>query len=503
MQFIQQRLPDYQLFAPVTPMEATARPGADLLWAFQLHREHRALSKRLTAVETSTSKQKERLTVAEQSVHSDQHERVDALTQRLRKLEDAEVTEQVAGLASELRTTRQQLGQACDKMKVIEKASKEFDSKASDKGRDVQDKLGEFASVVAQTQNAVHSLEGRLEIAVDSAGRFATKAVTASSERYEQQIGALSEEIRSLEQAHGDLRASIESDRRDRVVAPVFSVSTHPKAPEIAETGTTLSMPSHNSDRIEQMRSGKQAICKSPAQEQTAIDVPVQQHSSNIIAPAAQTLGSAEEKKPSVSGKSKRKRGFTKEITQLIHGDGSLTNAPQNLDSQEPGLTTRGNKRLKAGATEGRSLRSALPKPGLPANKIKEEPTATRAKAKAQPAKAAATASHSVAKITTARPAPKSTTTKNKGRKGRTKPKEAPVPRNPLPTSEEIQVFHTPSMSRLPPVAPTLAGSPLRLKLERNTAIQQEQRRQQRRRRIQQDDSMEEFLAKCEAATEI
>jgi hypothetical protein len=38
---------------------------------------------------------------------------------------------------------------------------------------------------------------------------------------------------------------------------------------------------------------------------------------------------------------------------------------------------------------------------------------------------------------------------------------------------------------------------------EKDTTKRQEPRPKQRRRRIEQDDSMEEFLAKCEAATEM
>ena len=203
-------------------MEVRAKPGADLLWAFQLHREHRALAKRLTAVETSTAEQQERITASEQSTHSDQHERVDALTERLRKFEDTDVSEQVAGLAGELRTTRKQLEQGRDKLKAIEKADKEADSKIKDKERAVQVRLGEFASVAAQTQSALHALEGRLGLAADAAGRAVTDGLAAFSERYEEQLGTLSEQLRSLKQVQGDLRALVESDRRDRIVAPAI-----------------------------------------------------------------------------------------------------------------------------------------------------------------------------------------------------------------------------------------------------------------------------------------
>jgi len=479
-------------------MEAAAKPGADLLWAFQLHREHHALAKRLTAVETNAAQQKERVTVVEQNAHSNQHERVDALTQRLRKLEDAEVTEQVAGLASELRTTRQQLEQARDKVKLIDKVSKDADIKARDRDRDVQVRLGEFASVVAQTQNAVHSLEGRLETAFDSAGRTASKAVAASSERYEHHIRALSEQLRGLERAQGDLRALVESDRRDRIIAPNCPVSTGPKVPRISDEDMIPAIPNHNLKRTEQVRSRPQTTSNSSAQEQTPIDAPAPQRSSETILPAEHTLNFATEMKPPAASKNKRKRTFGKELTQLIHGDGSLTNAPAVLDSQEPGVTTRGSKRLKAGAAEGRSLRSGLTQPGAPASKIKKEPAAKRAKVTAHNANSKA------AKTVTEHPTPVVTTNHTQGRKGRAKPKKVPAPRKPLlPTSDEIQVFRTPSAYEQAPLPSGFARAPLPVKLEKTTAAQHEQRLQQRRRRIEQDDSMEEFMAKCEAAAEM
>jgi hypothetical protein len=484
-------------------MEVAAKPGADLLWAFQLHREHRALAKRLTVVETSTAQQQERITASEQNTHSDQRGRVDALTERLRKLEDADVSEQVAGLAGELRITRQQLEQARDKLKAIEKVGKEADGKTKDKERAVQVRLGEFASVVAQTQNALHALEGRLGLAVDAAGRNAADGLAAFSERYEEQLGTLSEQLRSLKRVQGDLRALIENDKRDRNVAPAISSSTGPEAPHITEQNTTLSIPSHTQGITKHTPIQPQATSESPAQEKAATDMPAPQRSSNIIPPLAKTPVSAVQK-PIASSKHKRKRGFEKEISQLIHGDGSLTNAPIVLESQEPGATTRGSKRLKAEAVEGKSLRSGFTQPGHPPNNIKE-PTVTRAKALAQPAVNAVASRKTAAKTAAKRPAPKPATAATQERKGKAKSKKAPALKKPLlSTSSEVQVAHsrTPSASQQLPLPPTLASLSLPSKSEKNTSEQNEQHPQQRRRRIVQDDSMEEFLAKCEAAGE-
>jgi len=487
-------------------MEVAAKPGADLLWAFQLHREHRALAKRLTIVETSTTHQQERITASEQNAHSDQHGRVDALTERLRKLEDADVSEQVAGLAGELRITRQQLEQARDKLKAIEKASKEADGKTKDKERAVQVRLGEFASVVAQTQNALHALEGRLGLAVDAAGRAASDGLVTFSERYEEQLGALSEQLRSLERVQGDLRALVESDKRDRNVAPAISSSTGPEAPHITEQDTTLSIPSHTQGRTKYGQIEPQAIFESPAPERTATDVPAPQRSSNIIPPITKTPGTATQKSTAPS-KHKRKRGFEKEISHLIYGDGSLTNVPIILDSQEPGATTRGSKRLKAEVVEGRSLRSGFTQPGVPTNNTKKEPAVTRVKESAQPAMSVVAGRKTAAKTAAKRSAPKPATTATQERKGKAKSKKAAAPmKQLLSTSSEVQVAHsrTPSASEQLPLAPTLAASPaLPMMSEKNATKKHEQRPQQRRRRIVQDDSMEEFLAKCEAATEM
>lgn len=486
-------------------MEVTAKPGADLLWAFQLHREHRALSKRLTAVEASAAQQQERNTASEQNSHSDQHGRLDALLERLRKLEDADVGEQVAGLAGELRVTCQQLEQARDKVKLIEKASKEADSRNQDKEREVQTRLGELASVVAQTQNAVHALEGRLGLAVDAAGRAAADSVAACRERYEGQLGILSEQLRSLERVQGDLRVVIESNRRDPIAAPVLSASKGREPLHITEQDTTLSTLSHTEGRNKHAQSELQAIFESPAQVTMITDTPAPQRSSNTMPPVAK-MSDVPVQKSTASSKGKRKRGFDKEISQLIHGDGSLTHAPILLESQEPGATTRGSKKLKAEAVEGSSLRSGFTQQVVPTSNIKKEPAVTRAKALVQPAVSMVAGRKNTAKTAAKRSAPQPVTTATQERKGKAKSKKAPVPKKTLPSAfSEVQVTRScaPSASGQPPLSPILvASSVLPNSPGKDATKQQEQRLKQRRRRIEQDDSMEEFLAKCEAATE-
>jgi hypothetical protein len=106
------------------------------------------------------------------------------------------------------------------------------------------------------------------------------------------------------------------------------------------------------------------------------------------------------------------------------------------------------------------------------------------------------------AKNAAKRLAPKPAAIATQERKGKAKSKKAPVPKKTMPsTSSEVQVAYsrTPSASEQPPLTRSLAASEMPVVPEKK---QQEQRPKQRRRRIEQDDSMEEFLAKCEAATE-
>lgn len=483
-------------------MEVTAKPGADLLWAFQLHREHRALSKRLTAVETSAAQQQERIAASEQNIRSEQHGRIDALTERLRKLESADVSEQVAGLASELRTTRQQLEQARDKVKLIEQANKEADIRNQDKEREVQTRLEEFASAVAQTQSNVHVLEDRLGLAVDAAGRAAANCLASSSERYEEQLRTLSEQLHSLERVQGGLRTLIDSDRPGLIVDPV-SASKGPGAPHIiTEQGTTFPIFSPTQDRNKHEYRGQQAMPEPSAQVTMATDMPAPQRSSNVALPIAKKPGVAVQKS-TVSSKGKRKRDFEKEISQLIHGDGFLTNAPIILESQEPGATTRASKKLKAEVADGMSLRSGFTQQAVTTNNIKKEPIATRIKVLAKPAVNVVAGRRTAAKTAAKRSAPQLAATTTQERKDRAKSKKAPVPEKPLSSmSNEIQVAHsrTPSASKQLPHPPNFVAPSLPLMSEEKATKQQEQRPKQRRRRIEQDDSMEEFLAKCEAA---
>jgi hypothetical protein len=299
----------------------------------------------------------------------------------------------------------------------------------------------------------------------------------------------------------GDLRRLIESNRPGLVVDPV-STSKGPKAPHITQQDTILPILSSSQDKTEHEYRKPQAILGSPVQVKMATDMPAPNRSSNIVHLFAEKLDVAVQKS-TVSSKGKRKRGFEKEISQLIHGDGSLTNAPIILESQEPGATTRASKKLKAEVADGMSLRSGFTQQAVTTNNIKKEAIATRIKALAKPAVSVVAGIKTAAKTAAKRSAPQPATTTTQERKGRAKSKKAPVPKKPLSSmSSEIQVAHsrTPSASKQLPRPPNFVAPSLPLMPEEKATKQQEQHPRQRRRRIEQDDSMEEFLAKCEAA---
>jgi uncharacterized coiled-coil protein SlyX len=480
-------------------MEGAVKPGADLLWAFQLHREHRVLSKRLTAIEANTAKQQEQIAASEQQAHHAEKEHINALTERLRKLEDAEISEQVAGLADELRGTRQQLEQVCDKVNLVEKANKETGSKSEERDRGLQDSLGELSKVVAQLQRFAEQSEGRFKHLADHGARATADALNVSNERHDAQITGLREQLSGVDRAHDHLRTAIESVRQEARDAATIAASTSSKAPSHASNEPTLTASRMALRDKEQPQNEPQA--ERHVQEQEAPEPSVPQRKSNTTPPELDNHVSpifrAAPQKP--SGTTKRKRGFEKELTQLIHGDGSLTNAPLILDSQGFGPTTRGSKNPKPGAVEETSLRPAPAKRDTRSQaKVTAEPATRRAKAAAPPKKTPVAAPKPATKTTTARQAPITAVTKTQGRKGPGRSKRTPVPKQhlPLSNSSEVQVAYSqessPSQRRQ-----RTASRPLPCGGENYQ--QQQQPPQSRRRRIDQDDSMEEFLAKCQA----
>ena len=476
---------------PLPLMANVAKPGADLLWAFQLHREHGALSKRLKALENTTNQQQERISADEQSARSAYDQRLDALTRQLQTLQESEVTEQVAGLASELRTTRQQVDQARDKVKSIDSASKDMDGKIQENGRVVQARFGGLESTLAQVQRALLGFEGQLQLAAQHGARIATEGLEETRQRHGDEISELSERLRSLQEAQHELRALVEGVVRDGPKAPAIApalaqTTTVPLDIAAASHTTTLPTSEHRTSAFDQTTTAP----PNPTTAFQATTIP-------NLKPAK-----AKQAKPPV--KAKR---FEKEIASLIYGEGSLTNAPDIMQSQLPLEPSKaGSKKRKAPVDEGPLLRSGFTQRETrsQAKKVKEDPLATRAKAPAKPAKQAAVKAKPVSKKGVTRQAATTTTTTTRVKRelGRNlRRARSPTPERPLPrsSSDEIQVAVSQEVVASPTPTPLLLASRGKGKGKEKVVVKREP--QPQRRRIKQDDSMEEFLAKCRAST--
>lgn len=484
-------------------MEASAKPGAGLLWAFELHRENQVLSKRLKAIETTTAKQQEQITNSEQNADLVQQKSLDSLIERLDKLEHGELNAQVAVLTSQLQSTQCQLEQMQGKVKHFGKANGTAESKSKEKDRDIERRLEDLTSALTRTENVVHGFETRLELATDREVRSTVEILELSIERNEHQLNDLSERVCSLQQTQVQLQVLLkDAGKHDR------SNLTLPVPAQLNATRDTRKAASvlpSNSDPTndERVQDTSTALSASGQEPRTLPSLGIQRQNA-IVTTLTKKPGlsatKADQEKPLSATKSKR--GFSKELTQLLHGDGSLTNATPIPQGQAAGPITRASKRPKIDTGQGapRQTRSKM-------QKTQVEPVAT--KTKAVPPTAAA-AAHTTAKklsltaaATTVHKAAKTGVSKEKGRNQKSTQKKPPSAKQPLllSSSGEIQV------SALPP-APAFeqhaapVRSPLSSKPKKDSNDQHEQRQPQRRRRIQQDDSMEEFLAKCQVAIE-
>jgi hypothetical protein len=483
-------LPERALMANV------AKPGADLLWAFQLHREHGALSKRLKALENTTTQQQERTSADEQSARSAYDQRLDALTRQLQTLQESEVTEQVAGLASELRTTRQQVDQARDKVKSIESASKDMDGKIQENERVVHARFGGLESTLAQVQRALLGFEGRLQLAAQHGARVATEGLEEARQWHGDEISELSERLRGLQEAQHELRALVEGVVRDGPKAPAIApaiaqMTAAPPNTDAASHTTTIPISEHRTTAFDQTTTA-------PSSTITI------SHTTTIPDPKPAKAKQAKPAKPPV--KAKR---FEKEIASLIYGEGSLTNAPDIMQSQLPLETSKaGSKKRKAPVDEGPLLRSVFTQRETrsQAKKVKEDPLATRAKAPAKPAKQAAVKAKPVSKKGVTRQAATTTTTTTRVKRepGRNlRRARSPTPEHPLPRSspDEIQVAISQEVVASPTPTPLPLASRGEGKGKGKEKVVVKREPQPQRRRIKQDDSMEKFLAKCRAST--
>ena len=477
-------------------MATAAKPGADLLWAFQLHRENGALSKRLKALENSTTQQQDRIAASEQERHSAHKERFDALAKQLQSLQESDVTEQVAGLASELRATRQQADQVCDKVKNIETASKEADGINQERERAVHGRFGDMESTVAQVQRTLLGFEGRLQqLAAQHGAHVAVERLEQMRQQHADEISGLKGRLRSLQDAHHELRALVEGVVRDCRRAPVI-------APAIGQASTAALNVAAASHATAMPKS--QCVDTALAQTTTA-PLKTTAASHTTIIPDSRPAKAPQAKQPA------RTKRYKKEIASLKNGEGSLTNAPDIMLSQLPleSTETAGKKR-KAPADEGPLLRSAFPQRETRSQvkKIKEEPLVTRAKAPVvKPSRQTASKVKPTGKTGATHQAANSTTQvkKEPGRNPRRArgPTNTPDISPPQLSSDRVVVADVVDSPTLLPLAARGKGKG---NGEGNgkgkTGVKLEQQPQEpRRRRIKQDDSMEEFLAKARAST--
>jgi hypothetical protein len=498
-------------------MANAAKPGADLLWAFQLHREHGALSKRLKVLESTTTQQQDRITADEQNARAAYDQRLDVLARQLQTLHESEVTEQVACLASELRTTRQQVEQGRDKVKSVEGASKEIDGKLQEREQLVHARFGNVESTLAQVQRALLGFEGRLQLAAQHGARTAAVGLEEAKKRHGHGIEGLSERLRDLQDAQNELRALVEGVVRDRhqasavATAPDQTMTVLPNT--IAGSRGTAAPASHKgtaapdettaappcTSATSHISATSNPQHKNPAVGQTTSAVPSSSAASHIT-----TIPNP---KPA---KAKPARRFSREIASLINGEGSLTNAPDIRSSQLPPQISKGaGKKRKAPADEVPLLRSAFTQRETRSQvkKVKEEPLSTRPKApRVKSSRNAVAKAKPAGKKALIRQAANNTTTRVKKeprknlRRARSPTVECPLP---LSSSDEVQVAISQELVQSPTPTPLPIASKGKGKEKEKVVIKREQQpeQKQQRRRIMQDDSMEEFLAKCRAST--
>jgi predicted nucleic acid-binding Zn-ribbon protein len=497
-------------------MANAAKPGADLLWAFQLHREHGALSKRLKALESTTTQHQERMTADEQNARVAYDQRLNALARQLQTLQESEVTEQVAGLAGELRATRQQVEQARDKVKSIESANKEIDGKLQEREHVLHARFGSLESTLAQVQRSLLGFESRIELAAQHGARVAEEGLKESRQRHGEEIVGLSERLGGLQDAQNGLRALVEGVVRDRYQAPIVAPAldqstTAPLNTAAASYIPAVPDPQHGTSALNETIAAPSSAStashiitmSSPRRQKTALD------QMTSAAPSSSTASHIIVKPNPKPAKAKPARRFSREIASLINGEGTLTNAPDILSSQLPPESSKGGgKKRKAPADEGPLLRATFTQRETRSQvkKIKEEPLATRAKAPTKDPKQAASQVKPVGKKGTTRQAANINTAgvrKEPGRNLRRARVITPELPLQLPSSDQIQYETSQQLVDSPTPTPRTLAARGKGKGKDKVVVKREEKpkQQQPRRRIKQDDSMEEFLAKCRAST--
>ncbi|KAM0722544.1 hypothetical protein Q7P37_001985 [Cladosporium fusiforme] len=448
-------------------MASPIKPATDLLWAYQMKREHRYLSDRLSTLEATLTKQDTRIAATENSDSSAQDARITEISNQVRSLQETDVAERLAGLASELRETRQQTERTRDKLRDFEKTSKKDTSAAGERDSAVQERITELEHNLSLVREVLQGCEKRFEL---TAHKEITERLDEADKKHGTRFEGVDEQLRRLEKKQDELRTLL------------------------AEVGHKTHSPATISNPIHPPQQSPACTKKSTLR-------------SAILPPPSLPISKQTQNK---------KRKLDREIAQLIHGDGSLTNAPLLFESQiqAPFADKKQRKALETvphPQRETRSQAKRLREEPLVADVVNsiEQPTARR------DAKATAKTTHRPQKTVIVR---KLRETQHRRSSETASP---PVPKLPLPLSSPSNddiVVESPVASPYPSTPTDLpstrkdkkkkadiraakgkAPSPVRESAKQVEQINQ--RPLQRRRRIEQDDSTEEFLAKCRAVT--
>lgn len=432
-------------------MDEAAKIGERIMWDYQLKRQLFDFSQRLKTVDAQLAKQQNHHSSNEKSTLAEHEERLDAVEKRIRALEDGDTTERIAGLAGELRDTRQDVKKLRDKESLLEETNKAIESKAKEGNEAVS---GSFEELGGKLRMIERGFETHLQHATERVSRLASEALRESSGRHDGHTKALSEQLLRLEREQTALRTLVENMRD--------SLHEFPAVPStIAQTTTapTTTAPAAI------VPSAPETVSKRATKPSTA---------------AAPPPSEPKQKRPPV--KKEKANGLSREVAQLIYGDGSLTNAPAIMESQHLTVpTSRGGNKRKLDAEEEASTHFAFAQRETRSQvkRIKEDPNASKLSAGAKPVEATKTA--------TSRRAPKQALQATKISKASSKVTKATTQkrRKALASSDEIEV------------ARSWESPVLRPSLDQTAPERSENRPSSRRRRIQQDDTEEEFLAKC------
>lgn len=435
-----------------------------------MKREHRHLSERLNVLESALANQDKRITIIENNDGSVQDARITDISNQVRSLQESDIAERLAGLAGELRETRQQTERTRDKLRDVEKAARKHSSAACDKDSAVQERFVELEHHLSLLRAGFQAFERRLELMAHDEVHAATEKMDASNKQHCARFEALEEQLRQFKQAQDELRA------------------LHADSNHAVRDSATISKPTNPS----QQPSGR-------SKKNTP---------RSIVPPLPQV--------PASRPAQEKKTRLEKEIAQLIHGDGALTNAPLLFESQFQ-ASPPGNKKRKLHdetmPVPQRETRSQ-------AKRLKKAPPAVDAVETVEQTKSTIKA----ATRTTRRPQ-KPATARNVRTAGQQKSPEAALPLaselpSLLPSSSTSSIQADSQLASHRSRNPTVPSRPEknieptdRATVSAKTSApakeppkqkeHDDQRVPQRRRRIEQDDSMEEFLAQCRAAAAI